>query len=77
MAKTVHIVREGGTKAKSGSTARLPLAVCWMVMCTGLNNSQVKKLLQEVNEAILFFNKQRIILNDQEDKALSLNRRTR
>ena len=60
MAKILQAVRDYGPKLELQDTAHLEQVADWMAMRTGLNTSEIVMLLQEVNEAILFYNRQGI-----------------
>jgi len=54
----MQAVRDYGPKVKLNPTAQLEQVADWMAMRTGLNKSEVMMVLQETNEAILYFNSQ-------------------
>jgi len=54
----MQAVRDYGPKVKLNPTAQLDQITAWMAMRTGLNKSEVQMVLQESNEAILYFNAQ-------------------
>jgi hypothetical protein len=58
MAKIVQAVNQYGPKVELSPTAQLERVADWMSMRTGLNQSEVQMVLQESNEAILYFNSQ-------------------
>ena len=58
MARIMQAVRDYGPKVKLNPTAQLEQVADWMAMRTGLNKSEVMMVLQETNEAILYFNSQ-------------------
>jgi nucleoid DNA-binding protein len=58
MARIVEAVRDYGPKVDLNPTAQLEQVADWMAMRTGLNKSEVMMVLQESNEAILYFNSQ-------------------
>ena len=58
MAKILHPVRDYGPKLELNSTAQLDKIADWMAMRTGMNKSEALMALQEMSEAILFFNGQ-------------------
>jgi hypothetical protein len=58
MARIVEAVRDYGPKVDLNPTAQLGQVADWMAMRTGLNKSEVMMVLQETNEAILYFNSQ-------------------
>ena len=58
MARIMQAVRDYGPKVKLNPTAQLEQVADWMAMRTGLNKSEVMMVLQETNEAILYFNAQ-------------------
>ena len=58
MARIMQAVRDYGPKVKLNPTAQLEQVADWMAMRTGLNKSEVMMVLQEANEAILYFNAQ-------------------
>ncbi len=58
MAKILHAVNQYGPKVDHNQTAQLKQIVKWMSSRTGLNSSEVQMVLQELNEAISFFNGQ-------------------
>jgi hypothetical protein len=58
MARIVEAVRDYGPKVDLNPTAQLEQVADWMAMRTGLNKSEVMMVLQETNEAILYFNSQ-------------------
>lgn len=58
MARIMQAVRDYGPKVKVNPTAQLEQVADWMAMRTGLNKSEVMMVLQEANEAILYFNSQ-------------------
>jgi hypothetical protein len=60
MARIVQAVNQYGPKIEYNPMARLDQVADWMAMRTGLNKSEVIMVLQEINEAILFFNTQGI-----------------
>jgi len=60
MARIVQAVSAYGPKVELNPTAQLKQVADWMAMRTGLNKSEVLMVLQEMNEAILFFNAQGI-----------------
>ncbi len=58
MANILQASTQYGPKLASNPMARLDQVADWMAMRTGLNKSEIIMVLQELNEAILFFNKQ-------------------
>jgi nucleoid DNA-binding protein len=58
MARIVEAVRDYGPKVDLNPTAQLEQIADWMAMRTGLNKSEVMMVLQETNEAVLYFNSQ-------------------
>lgn len=58
MARIVEAVRDYGPKVGLNPTAQLEQVADWMAMRTGINKSEVQMVLQEANEAILYFNSQ-------------------
>jgi len=54
----MQAVRDYGPKVKLNPTAQLEQVADWMAMRTGLNKSEIQMVLQETNEAILYFNSQ-------------------
>jgi hypothetical protein len=58
MAKILQAVNAYGPKLELNQTAQLQQVVNWMSSRTGLNKSEVMMVLQELHEAILFFNGQ-------------------
>lgn len=58
MARIVQAVSAYGPKLELNATAQLGQVANWMAMRTGLNKSEVMMVLQEMNEAILYFNSQ-------------------
>jgi nucleoid DNA-binding protein len=58
MARIVQAVSAYGPKVELNATADLKTVADWMAMRTGLNKSEVAMVLQETNEAILYFNGQ-------------------
>ena len=56
MARIVQAVNAYGPKLGLNPTAQLDRVASWMAMRTGLNKSEVMMVLQEMNEAILYFN---------------------
>ena len=60
MARIVQAVNAYGPKVELNPTAQLKQVADWMAMRTGLNKSEVLMVLQEMNEAILYFNTQGI-----------------
>ncbi|MBC8332217.1 MAG: hypothetical protein H8E28_09580 [Anaerolineae bacterium] len=58
MAKILQAVRAYGPKLELNSTAQLDKVADWMAMRTGMNKSEALMALQEMSEAILFFNGQ-------------------
>ena len=58
MARIMQAVRDYGPKVELNPTAQLKQVADWMAMRTGLNKSEVQMVLQEANEAILYFNAQ-------------------
>ncbi|MCA9928864.1 MAG: hypothetical protein KC419_10320 [Anaerolineales bacterium] len=58
MAKLLQAVNAYGPKADLNQTAQLKQVVKWMSSRTGLNTSEVMMVLQELHEAITFFNGQ-------------------
>lgn len=58
MAKILQAVRAYGPKLELSPTAQLKQIAEWTAMRTGLNKSEVMMVLQELSEAILYFNKQ-------------------
>jgi len=58
MANLIQAYRAYGPQLELGNTIQLERVAEWMAMRTGLNKSEVMMALQEINEAILFFNGQ-------------------
>ncbi|MCB8967115.1 MAG: hypothetical protein R3E31_24025 [Chloroflexota bacterium] len=58
MAKILQAVREYGPKLDLNKTAQLDHVVAWMSSRTGVNKSEVLMVMQELQEAILFFSGQ-------------------
>ena len=58
MARIVQAVSAYGPKLEMSPTAQLGQVADWMAMRTGINKSEVMMVLQEMNEAILYFNGQ-------------------
>jgi nucleoid DNA-binding protein len=58
MARIVQAVNVYGPKIELNPTAKLAQVADWMAMRTGLNKSEVMMVLQEMSEAILYFNNQ-------------------
>lgn len=54
----MQAVRDYGPRVELNPTAQLKQVADWMAMRTGLNKSEVQMVLQEANEAILYFNSQ-------------------
>jgi len=60
MAKLIQAYKAYGPQVELGHTIQLDRVAEWMAMRTGLNKSEIMMTLQEINEAILFFNSQGI-----------------
>jgi len=58
MARIFQAVKEYGPRLELNNLAQLDAVAGWMAMRTGLNKSEIIMVLQEMNEAILFFNGQ-------------------
>ena len=58
MADILHAVQHYGPKLELNPTVRSDQLSSWLAMRTGLNKSEFQMMLQELNEAILFFNSQ-------------------
>jgi nucleoid DNA-binding protein len=58
MATLLQAIQAYGPKLELNQTAQLNEVASWMAMRTGVNKSEALRLLQEINEAILFFNRQ-------------------
>lgn len=58
MANFLQAINAYGPKVALNPTAQLDAVAKWMAMRTGLNKSEVLMVLQELNEAVLFFNSQ-------------------
>ncbi len=58
MAKIIQAFNTYGPKIDRNSTVQLDQVADWMAMRTGLNKSEVLMVLQELSDAILYFNKQ-------------------
>ncbi|MCR4407232.1 MAG: hypothetical protein NUW24_09970 [Anaerolineae bacterium] len=58
MARIVQAVNVYGPKLVLNPTAQLDQIADWMAMRTGLNKSEVMMVLQELSDAILYFNNQ-------------------
>jgi nucleoid DNA-binding protein len=58
MARIVQAVNVYGPKVELNPTVQLAQVADWMAMRTGLNKSEVMMVLQEMSEAILYFNNQ-------------------
>lgn len=58
MATLLQAVRTYGPKLELNRTIQLNEVADWMVMRTGLNKSEAMRMLQELNEAIVYFNRQ-------------------
>lgn len=56
MAQLLQAINRYGPRLDLNKTAQLDQIVDWMASRTGLNKSEVMMVLQELNEAILFFN---------------------
>lgn len=56
MAKILQAVNAYGPKLDLNKTAQLKEVVNWMSSRTGINKSEVMMIMQEMQEAILFFN---------------------
>jgi len=54
----LRAVRDYGPKVDLNPTAQLGQVADWMAMRTGLNKSEVMMVLQETNDAVLYFNSQ-------------------
>ncbi len=54
----MRAVRDYGPKVDLNPTAQLGQVADWMAMRTGLNKSEVMMVLQETNDAVLYFNSQ-------------------
>ncbi len=57
MAKLLQAITQYGPRVELKPTAQLEKVAEWMAMRTGLNKSEVMMVLQEMSEAILYFNK--------------------
>jgi hypothetical protein len=58
MAKFISAHRDLGPKLKLNNTVHLDQLAAWMSMRTNMNKGTVMMMLQELNEAILYFNSQ-------------------
>lgn len=58
MATLLQAIQAYGPKLELNQTTQLNEVADWMAMRTGVNKSEALLLLQEINEAILFFNRQ-------------------
>lgn len=58
MAKILQAVNAYGPKLTLNETAQLDRVVAWMSSRTGVNKSEAMMIIQEIHEAILFFNTQ-------------------
>jgi hypothetical protein len=58
MAKMIQAFRSYGPKLKRNPTIKLNQVAEWMAMRTGLNKSEVLMVLQELSDAVLFYNRQ-------------------
>jgi nucleoid DNA-binding protein len=58
MARIMQAVSAYGPKLQLNPTAQLSQVADWMAMRTGLNKSEVMMVLQELSEAVLYFNGQ-------------------
>jgi nucleoid DNA-binding protein len=58
MAKFFEAVRDFGPKVKTNQTLQLNQLAAWISMRTSVNKSEVAMVLQELNEAVLYFNGQ-------------------
>jgi hypothetical protein len=58
MAKIIDAVRDFGPKVKTNQTLQLNQLAAWIAMRTSVNKSEVAMILQELNEAVLYFNGQ-------------------
>ncbi len=58
MATILQAVNLYGPKLELNQTAQLGQVTKWMSMRTGIQKSEVQMILQEINEAILYFNSQ-------------------
>jgi hypothetical protein len=58
MANFLQAINAYGPKVALNPTTQLDAVAKWMAMRTGLNKSEVLMSLQELNEAILYFNSQ-------------------
>lgn len=56
MANILQAVNAYGPKLELNKTAQLDRVVSWMASRTGINKSEVLMVLQELHEAIIFFN---------------------
>lgn len=56
MAKMLDAFRTYGPVLKLNATAQLDTVAQWMAMRTGINKSEVLMVLQELHEALLYFN---------------------
>lgn len=63
MAKILQAVQLYGPKLVLNSTIQSDQLSSWLAMRTGLNKSELKMMLQELNEAILYFNSQGMPIN--------------
>ena len=58
MAYLIQAVKAYGPKLDLNQTLQLNEVADWMAMRTGLNKNETLMILQELNEAILYFNRQ-------------------
>jgi hypothetical protein len=58
MAKIIEAVRDFGPKVKTNQTIQLNQIAAWIVIRTSVNKNEVTMVLQESNEAVLYFNGQ-------------------
>jgi hypothetical protein len=58
MARILQAFNRYGPRLALNPTAQLEQVAGWMAMRTGLNKSEMMMTLQEINEAILYFNGQ-------------------
>jgi nucleoid DNA-binding protein len=56
MAKILEAVRDFGPKVKANPTVQLPQLAAWIAMRTSVNKGEVAMILQELNEAVYYFN---------------------
>jgi nucleoid DNA-binding protein len=58
MAKMLQAYRVYGPRVDANRTAQLDTVAEWMAMRTGLNKSEVLMVLQEIGDAVVYFNAQ-------------------